>query len=78
MRGDGGGGDAVLSCASFGDDARLAHFYREQALADGVVDFVRAGVQQIFALEINARAAQMGREARSELQGRGTACEVLQ
>ena len=46
MRGDGGGGDAVLAGSGFRDDARLFHLYREQALADGVVDFVRAGVEQ--------------------------------
>ena len=59
MRGDGGGGDAVLAGAGFGDDAGLAHFDGEQALADGVVDFVRAGVEEIFALEVDARAAEM-------------------
>ena len=78
MRGDSGGGDAVLACAGFRDDARLAHFYGEQALADGVIDFVRAGVEQIFALEVNARAAEMRSEARSKLQGRGTACKIFQ
>jgi len=42
--------------------------YRQQSLADGVVDFVRAGVQKIFALEIDFRAAEMRGEARGELQ----------
>jgi len=46
MRGDGGGSDAVLACARFRDDARLAHLHGEQALADGVVDFVRASVRK--------------------------------
>ena len=78
MRGDGGGGDAVLACAGFRDDARLAHFHGEQALADGVIDFVRAGVEQIFALEVNARAAKMRGEARGKLQRRGAASEILQ
>ena len=78
MRGDGGGGDAVLACAGFRDDARLAHFYRQQALADGVVDFVRAGVQQIFALEIDARAAEVLGEARGKLQRRGAAGKILE
>ena len=53
--GDGGGGDAVLAGAGFGDDAGLAHAPGEQDLADGVVDFMRAGVEQVFALEINFR-----------------------
>ena len=61
--GDGSGGDAVLAGASFGDDARLAHFYGEQTLADGVIDFVRAGMEQIFALDVDARAAKMRGQA---------------
>ena len=55
----GGGGDAVLARAGFRDDARLAHAHGEQALAEAVIDFVRAGVQQVFALEVNARAAEI-------------------
>ena len=61
--GDGGGGHAVLAGAGFGDDAGLAHAFGEQDLADGVVDFVRAGVEQVLALEINLRAAEFAREA---------------
>ncbi len=68
----------MLPCAGFRDDARLAHFHGEQALADGVVDFVRAGVQQIFALQINARSAEFFAEAQSKLQRRGAAGEILQ
>src|SRR4029079_11016738 len=41
---DGGGGDAVLACAGFGDDSRFAHATREQDLADGVINFVGASV----------------------------------
>ncbi len=78
MRGDGGAGDAVLAGAGFRDDARLVHFYGEQALADGVVDFVRAGVEQVFALEVDARAAEMFREALGELQRRRAADEIFQ
>ena len=50
-RGDGRRGDAVLAGAGFRDHARLAHACREQRLADHVVDLVRAGVIQVFALE---------------------------
>src|SRR5580693_6208171 len=78
MRGDSSGGNAVLSGAGFRNDARLAHFYGEQTLADGVIYLVSAGMQQIFALEVNTRAAEMRGEARSELQRRGTACEISQ
>ncbi len=78
VRGDGGGGHAVLARPGFCDDARLAHFQREQALADGVVDFVRAGVQEIFALEVGARAAEMRGEPRGELQRGGAPREIFE
>ncbi len=78
MRGDARGCDAVLARAGFRDDARLAHFFREQALANGVVDFVRAGVEQVFALEVDAGAAESFGEARGKLQRRGTAGEMFQ
>ena len=58
QRGGGGGGDAVLAGAGLGDDALLAHALGEQRLADGVVDLVRAGVIEVFALEIDLRAAE--------------------
>ncbi len=74
-RGDGGGGDAVLARAGFGDDARLAHAPGEQDLADAVVDLVRAGVEEVFALEINLRAAQFAGEAFGEVKRRGPAAE---
>jgi hypothetical protein len=48
----------VLARAGLGDDAALAHAPRQQRLAQAVVDLVRAGVQQVFALEPDARAAQ--------------------
>src|SRR5271170_3353346 len=78
MRGYGGGSNAVLACAGFRNDARLAHFYGEQALADGVINFVRAGVEQVLALEINAWPTEMRRETRSKLQRRGTTCEIFE
>ncbi len=52
-RADGGGGDAVLARAGFGDDAAFAHAAREQRLAETVVDLVRAGVEQVFALDVD-------------------------
>jgi len=45
---DGGGRTSVLASARFGDDA-ACHFHGEQALADSVVDFMRASVEEIFA-----------------------------
>ena len=77
MRGDGGGSDAVLARARFRDNARLAHLHGQQALADGVIDFMRAGVEQIFALQINAWSAEFFGEARSELQRCWTARKIF-
>ena len=57
-RGDGGRRDAVLAGAGFGDDARLAHAPGQHRLADAVVDLVRAGVVEVFALEVDLRAAE--------------------
>src|SRR5262245_45639141 len=42
---------AMLTCAGFSDDASLAHPLRQKALADGVVDLVRAGVREVLAFE---------------------------
>ena len=71
-------GHAVLPRAGLGDDAALAHALREQRLAQAVVDLVRAGVQQVFALDVNARAAEVFAEAAGELQRRGAARESSQ
>ena len=68
----------VLARASFRDDAGLAHALRQQNLADGVVDFMRAGVEQILALEINLRAAQFAREAFGVIQGRGASAKFAE
>jgi hypothetical protein len=60
---DAGGGNTVLTGSGFGDDAVFIHAAGEQGLAETVVDFVRAGVEQVFPLEINARTAELLREA---------------
>ena len=77
-RADGGGGDAVLARAGFRDDAFLAHAHGEERLAEAVVDFVRAGVEQVFALEVNLCAAEGFGEARGEVERRGAAGVVAQ
>src|ERR1022692_2103912 len=59
QRAYGGRGDAVLSRPGFGDDAALSHAFGQQSLSETVVDFVRAGVKEIFALEIDFRAAKL-------------------
>src|SRR5262245_10916192 len=47
----------MLPSAGFGNNARLAHTPRQQALAKRIVDLMSAGMCQIFALEVNLRAA---------------------
>src|SRR5258708_314707 len=68
----------MLPRAGFRDDAALAHSHREQSLAKTIVNFMRAGVQQVFALDVNPRAAQMFREPRSKLQRCGAPGKILQ
>ena len=63
-------GPSVLPGARLGDDARLAHAFRQQRLADAVIDFVRAGVVEVLALEIDASAAGLARQPLGEVQRR--------
>ena len=51
--------DAVLAGAGLGDDPRLAHALGEQRLAERVVELVRAGVQQVLALEPDRAAGDL-------------------
>jgi hypothetical protein len=57
-RADGRGGDAVLTGTGLRNDAPLSHAPRQQRLAERVVDLVRARVQQVLALDPDARAAE--------------------
>src|SRR5262249_49975569 len=52
---DGGGGDAVLPGAGLRDHPLLAHALRQQRLPERVVQLVRAGVEEVLALEVDAR-----------------------
>ena len=74
----GGGGDAVLAGAGFGDDALLAHAQGEQGLAEGVVDFVGAGVVEVFALEPDLRSAALVGKAAGVVEGRRASDVVLE
>ena len=47
----------MLPRAGLGDDPLLAHPPRQQPLPQRIVDLVRSGMQQVFALQINLRAA---------------------
>ena len=78
QRADRRGGHAVLAGAGFGNDALLAHAPGQQALAERVVDLVRAGMEQVFALEINLGAAQFFRQSLGKVERRGPAGKVLE
>ena len=69
-RADGRGCDAVLARAGLRDDALLAEPPGEHRLAERVVQLVRAGVEQVLALEVEALA---GREAVGERERRRAA-----
>ena len=73
QRADSRGRDTMLTRARLRDDAPLAHARGEQALAERVVDFVRAGVKQIFALKKNARAAGVLSQAFGQAERRRSA-----
>ena len=63
----------MLARARLRDDPLLLHALREQALAQHVVDLVRAGVTEILALQIDPGAARSFRESLREVERRGAA-----
>ena len=63
----------MLAGAGFGDDAVFAHALGEQRLSERVVYLVRAGVGEVFALDVYLRAAKLGGEVFGEIERRGTA-----
>ena len=76
QRGRGGCGDAVLAGARFSHDARLAHLaLHQQRLAQGIVDFMGAGVSKIFPLQIDLGAAQLFAQA-AGIANRGRTADV--
>src|SRR5207245_9478048 len=52
-------GDSVLTCASLGNDAALAHSPRKQGLAHRIVDLVRTSVGKIFTLQVDLCSARV-------------------
>jgi hypothetical protein len=68
QRANGRGCDPVLPGARLRDNAPLPHAARHQSLPQAVVDLVRAGMQQIFPLQVNAGSAQNLREPPREVQ----------
>ena len=68
----------MLTGAGLGNHARLAHATRQQRLTDGVVDLVRAGMVQVFALEVDLRAAELVRPALGVIDRAGPSNEMLE
>ena len=68
----------MLPRAGFSNHAFFAHAAGKQRLTDGVVDLVRAGVVQVFALQPDLRAAQMLGQPRGMVHGAGSADIMLQ
>ena len=65
----------MLAGAGLGDDPRLAHPLGEQALAERVVELVRARVHQVLALEPDRAAGRLG-QALGVVERRRAAAEV--
>ena len=67
----------MLAGSGLGDDALLAHPQRQQRLPDGVVELVRAGVAEVFALEVDVSAAEVRRQPRGGIKRRRPADECM-
>ena len=66
----------MLACTCFGNHARLTHTLRKHGLTNGVVDLVRAGVVEVFALQIDLRTAHFTAHARGVVNGGGASDKV--
>ena len=75
-RGRGGRGHAVLTGAGFRHQTFFAHALGEQHLTEGVVDLVRAEMVQVFALQIDLRAAEFAAQIAAVEDGRRTPAVV--
>ncbi|MOA07868.1 hypothetical protein D3C78_1275950 [compost metagenome] len=68
----------MLARAGLGNDALLAHALGQHRLADHVVDLVRAGMVQLFALEVDLGAAHFSAHAGRMVDGRRPAHVVVE
>lgn len=73
LGGDGGGGYAVLAGAGFRDHAAFAHAAGEEGLAQGIIDLMGAGVEQVLAFQVDTGTLEFAREALGEIKGRWSA-----
>ena len=49
----------MLACAGFGDEFGFAHIFGKQSLAERIIDFVCAAVEQVFAFEIDLESRRI-------------------
>ena len=77
-RADRGRGHPVLTGTGFRDDPLLTEPLRQQDLAEGVIDLVGTRVQQVLALQVDFRAAQLLGPALGEVERRRAADVVVQ
>ena len=73
----------MLAGAGLGHDAPFAHVAGDEDLAEGIVDFVRTGVVEVFALEVEFAPvffrSSGGRDTTDwgDRRNRATRCETL-
>ena len=66
---DGGGGDTMLPGPGLGNDAFFTETFRENDLAESIIDLVRAGVEEVFALQVDAGTTEHFRPAFRKVKG---------
>src|SRR4029077_3845069 len=74
-RGHGSSRDAMLPRSGLRGDARFVHPDRKQRLTERVVNLVRAGMAEVFAFQINLRAAKTLAQIRGKIERGRTAHE---
>ena len=68
----------MLTGSGFGNDAMLAHASGEQRLPECVVDFMRAGVQQVLTLQVDLGAPEQRAHTFGVIERRGAASVIRQ
>ena len=76
-RGGRGRRHAVLTRPRLGYDPLLAHAACEEDLTEGIVNFMRSGVEEVFPLEVDLRAAEFLSQAFREIERRRPADKLL-
>ena len=66
----------MLTGAGLRNDARLSHAFGKHGLTDGVIDFVRAGVVQVLAFEVDLRTTHFATYAGRMVNRRGSSYKM--